>query len=394
MKLSKKLGLLATTTIAAFAFSCAAYAIEQKSSSEYSVEVAFWDEEVLKVPERIDYQYSSDKTFPDGPKTITEEYQIGDSSYIIGPNLSAGKSYWVRWKVYGTSTYSAPFEVVTTPDFDKNAKVYQTNATNNSATLSWTAAKGATGYEVFEYETGKKLKTFNTNKGVLNVKKDTTVTIKPIRKSSTGSFVARDGRINTLRTSARKLPSVPSNIKSEKDWYTWGHFMKFTWNPSAGADGYDIEYSLYNSKKATVEDVGYYETTKISDVKNAFYKVRLRSYIKCGEKKICSNWSAYTYHCDDLADDVSLKSMKKKRIRVAWLKTKGAKKYIVYMAKGSDGGYKKIKVTKKRNLVIKKFKKKKLKKGTTYYFRVVAVGKFGKKTWKSNNTASSSIELE
>ena len=391
MKLSKKLGLLVATTVAALGFTCAAQAFEQKDSSYYSARLSVWSEDEINHPDRIDYQYCTDKTFADS-KTITSLDDMVGDEFVIGPNLKAGKSYWFRWKVAGGSTWSDAYEFVTTPRFGDDAKATQTAATANSATFTWTKADGATGYRILNND-GNVVKTVTTNSATVNLSAEASYRVEPIRKASTTSFVASK-EANSVYANLKVAPKVPKNITYYSDWYTWGHFIRFEWGSSAGADGYEFEYALHNGKNKVVDDCD--DAYDRIDAKTQFYRVRVRAYIKIGTKKIYSPWTAYKYLCQDTADVVKLKTTtgKKKKIRISWMRIKGAKKYIVYMAKNNDGGYKKIKTTKKRTLVLKKFKKKKLQRGAEYYFKVIAVGKFEKKTVKSENRTYSYIKVE
>ena len=71
-------------------------------------------------------------------------------------------------------------------------------------------------------------------------------------------------------------------------------------------------------------------------------------------------------------------------IQIKWQKLKGVSGYDIYMSRKQNSGYKKVaSVNAKTTLkTIKKIGKKKLKKGTYYYY-VVAKKKLGKKTFKS-----------
>ena len=71
-------------------------------------------------------------------------------------------------------------------------------------------------------------------------------------------------------------------------------------------------------------------------------------------------------------------------IQIKWQKLKGVSGYDIYLSKKQNSGYKKVaSVNAKTTLkTIKKLGKKKLKKGTYYYY-VVAKKKIGKKTYKS-----------
>ena len=74
----------------------------------------------------------------------------------------------------------------------------------------------------------------------------------------------------------------------------------------------------------------------------------------------------------------------KPAIQIKWQKLKGVSGYDIYLSKKQNRGYKKVaSVNAKTTLkTIKKLGKKKLKKGTYYYY-VVAKKKVGKKTYKS-----------
>ncbi len=71
-------------------------------------------------------------------------------------------------------------------------------------------------------------------------------------------------------------------------------------------------------------------------------------------------------------------------IQIKWQKLKGVSRYDIYLSKKQNSGYKKVASANAKTTLktIKKLGKKKLKKGTYYYY-VVAKKKVGKKTYKS-----------
>ena len=73
---------------------------------------------------------------------------------------------------------------------------------------------------------------------------------------------------------------------------------------------------------------------------------------------------------------------KSKKLTVKWSKVTGAKSYTVSISTKQSKGFKKVKTVKasKRKVVIKKYGKKKLKKGKIYWIRIVPNVKSGKKT--------------
>ena len=391
MKLAKKFGLLVATTVAAIGLTSVAYGFGQKDAGATYVKVNFWNEGDINYPDEIDYQYCSDKSFA-ASKTKDFKRVEGKSIYTI-EDLDPGQSYWVRYRESGMFDYSSAFEVVTTPRFPtEEVKIYQTNATANTATFTWTAATGATGYRVMD-EYNNVIQTVSTNKATIKLSKGALYRVEPIRKASTSSFVAKKGA-NELNVWLRNAPSVPKNITFRSELYVSGDLLKFKWDGSSDVKGYEFEYSLYNGKKKVVEECEFAE--KVIYSKNQFYRVRIRSFWKSENRKFYSGWSNYKYLCQDTGRIIKLKAIsgKKKKIKISWKTIKGAKKYKVYMAKGKNSGYKKIKTTKKKSLVVDKFNKKKLKKGTEYYFKVIAVGKFDNKTVESENRTYTSIEIK
>lgn len=89
-----------------------------------------------------------------------------------------------------------------------------------------------------------------------------------------------------------------------------------------------------------------------------------------GHSYICE-WDTST--ATVLPDQVKLSSVKKataNSVILSWKKLGGVKGYAIYMKKGKNGKYKKIKDTKSKEITT--FYKTKLKRKNTYYFQVRA----------------------
>lgn len=89
---------------------------------------------------------------------------------------------------------------------------------------------------------------------------------------------------------------------------------------------------------------------------------------------------------------VKVKNSSKKTATVTWKKVKGATGYIVYRATKKNGKYKAVKTMKKASIT--KFKNTKLKKKKTYYYKVRAVKKAGKKTIYSTYSKTVSVKIK
>lgn len=89
---------------------------------------------------------------------------------------------------------------------------------------------------------------------------------------------------------------------------------------------------------------------------------------------------------------VKVKNSSKKTATVTWKKVKGATGYIVYRATKKNGKYKAVKTITKASTT--KFKNKKLKKKKTYYYKVRAVKKAGKKVIYSAYSKTVSVKIK
>lgn len=98
-----------------------------------------------------------------------------------------------------------------------------------------------------------------------------------------------------------------------------------------------------------------YNTLK--NIKNQFYKLRVRAYVTIDNKNYYGAWSDYTVFA--LQPKVGLKKSGKK-LKITWKKVSGAKNYTVYMSTSKTGGYKKLTTTKKRAYTAKNSKRRSL----------------------------------
>lgn len=381
MKLFKKFGLLATTTVATVMFGCMAYGMEQTGSSTSQATVEFGS------ANRIVWQLADDSNFSSitrqsgsNGKNTAERIYGGKKTFN---DLQSGKSFWVRYKTENDADWRESIEIVTAPKFASDSKLSETGCAVGSATLGWDEASGATSYEVISNNVV--LATTPTTSATININTSTEVKVYAMRKSSS-NYVAKNS--NYLSLSGVK--PVPGKISKVKYDGTNSSGINVKWDAIQGADGYEMQYCTYKGKGKTIVDrTNWYNYTyaSISKPKRILYRVKARAYVKIAGQKFYGEWSPEKYVCKDLNyEDVKLKSAstrKSNRISVSWNKMSGAKKYVVYMAKDNAAGFKKIKTTKKRAIVVTKFKGRKLSTNTSYYFRVIAVGKAGKKKFKT-----------
>ncbi|MCR5629886.1 hypothetical protein [Eubacterium sp.] len=188
---------------------------------------------------------------------------------------------------------------------------------------------------------------------------------------------------------------IPAKLETPHYSSTYdGGSVLLEWEPDLSIDGYEIEYAYASGKKTTVKDIKDDCYCEIPCRKN-FYRARVRAYVKDDNgNKTYGEWSDYGYFAKDLShQDVETDGYvvnKKNKVKVTWNIIKGAVKYEVYMSTAYKTGFKKVKTVKKNKntFTITKFRKKKIKRGRTYYVRVCAVTKVGKRVIKTPMTES------
>lgn len=150
--------------------------------------------------------------------------------------------------------------------------------------------------------------------------------------------------------------------------------VKVTWSPSAHAQS----YQLYRKTGNKVVKVG--NTTKQTtavDTEPAAGKTSLYYVVALsGGQKGYTDSAAGTgksIKIPKMTGKVTASLVKGKRaVTIKWKKVKGADSYLIYRAEGKNGSWKKIGTVKKNKATIYRDSKK-LKKGKTYYYKVVTV---------------------
>lgn len=383
----KKIGLVVGTLSATMLLSCGVFAATDVRQTDDSISSAKieWNKDPNCTTSYVEVSNTADFsqfTSYDVPRV---------SKYTI-KGMMSGSSKWVRVKE--NNHYTDIIEVVSRPEKVRNNYVTQTGCQVGKALVEWTGIDGATGYEV--YVGGNYAFDVNTNKATIDVSNATEkvrAQVLPFRQSSTGYKAWATDRVNMKVLSYLKgLPSKVAKLDFKQEVSTSIHVI---WPSVKGADGYEFTYSNYKGKRTVTKEStssgGY-----ISSANRIFYRVKARAYVEFAGKRYYGAWSDEAYTGIDLSygvNNLKAKKVSKKKIKLSWNRIQGADKYVIYMSSTNGSGFKKIKTTKKRNLVIKKFGKKKLKKGTTYYFKVVATKKVGSQKYRTVYDSQKSLTL-
>ncbi len=345
---------------------------------------------------------------PSNPQNWVEKDYSSDPNSLYASGLTAGSTYYVSvrgatdwdfdnsWdqKIWEWCTdLSAPVEVVTVPD-GSNARLVQTGAALNSVTMTLSGVSGANYYLLGSsgiYSSAQFYASSTTptvTAASLNPNTSYSMYAYACRKAVTTDFVAHPNYDSDADYSAKTLTSK-INTKNFGVSSVWSNINSYGFAVSNGfaADGYQFQFQTLKGKvKKEITTTS--TSTSVSDfINGTFYKYRVRSYVDCGSNKAFSQWSDFRYiGVSKKVTGTSRTRGKKRTLNLSWKKVSGASKYVVYISKSRDGGYKKVKTlsSKKSSIKITKFGKKKIKKNTTYYVKLVAKGKSGKKTVSSD----------
>ncbi len=236
------------------------------------------------------YRYSSSK------KKYVYEGKTKKLKFTVD-ELYAGKTYKFKVRAYktknGKNTYGTYSDVVKGTTKPKKVTGLKTTYIGTSnVKLSWKKAKGATGYEVFLYDSSKKAYVskgnVTTNSCVLRKLSSNTA-----YKVKVSAFHKKNGKVSGLKSAALSFrTSIPEVYSIAVSGVTENAYT-IKWSPVSGADGYAV--CRYNYDRAGWSEIAKVTGTSYS-VKNLqpgtsdYYKVR--AYQKNGSSYRYGGYSA------------------------------------------------------------------------------------------------------
>ena len=319
------------------------------------------------------YSYSSDN------KTYTGEALTGNGGKdtfinLAGANWAAGNTYYVKVRAFDGTKYSEAVVATVATAPKAPATMTQVAADNASATVSWAASTGATGYLIrfgATQATAKDIQVVKTTSVKLTgLSADSAyyLAVYPIRQVTT-SFYASENCVENPRV----LTTAPA-VKGLKlaSWDVKSNIVTLQWNNTAKYEnGYQIE--IYKADNKLVKTYNIYgrraksKTFILKSVKNTPFQYRVRTYTFMNGEKQYGAWSDLAYAIPQA--NVSAAKVSNDAVKLSWTKVPGAKNYTVYRATKEGGKFKKVATTKKAAYTVKKLKTYK-----DYYFYVKANG--------------------
>ena len=176
-----------------------------------------------------------------------------------------------------------------------------------------------------------------------------------------------------------KAPEAVKAFRQKAQSTTW---ITLSWGKSADADGYLLyRYDAKTKKSELIQNIASASTQsyKIKKLKKATnYTFQIIPYKNAEGKRLMGPAASLKTSTATKAPTVKVEKRSSKAVRIKWKKIKGCSGYEIAMSQKKTKNYKVIKTMKKVSAV--KFDKKKgLKKGKTYYFKVRTYRKAGGK---------------
>lgn len=300
------------------------------------------------------------------------------STSYTDSNSTAGKTYYYKVKaVHSVAKASSAFSAIKSGLCDlaqPNVKVTNAAATGK-VKLSWTKLAGAKSYKI--YRSTSKTGSFTP------VKTTTALSYTDPNTTAGKTYYYKVQAIHSNTNANSVLSKVQSGIGDlpqptvEITNHTSTGKVRLVWTKIAGAKSYQIyraasrngAYSLIQTTTANS-----FIDTDTAAGKAYYYKVMALHK----NKDANSTYSTVKTGICDLAQPKISVSLSAGKPKVQWATVAGAKEYQLYQATSKDGDYKLVKTTTSLSYTFAG-----AKKGTTYYYKVMAVHKL--------NTANSAF---
>ncbi len=258
-----------------------------------------------------------------------------------------------------------------------NAKA--TSITYNSATLTWSKASSADGYEIYQYKSSKWTKiatTSSTSYKLTKLKTGTTYKYR-IRAYDKGLIRTTYGAY----TSTISVKPLPAKVTGLKATGVTAKTVKLTWSKVAGATGYVVQ-QYKGGKWVNIKTTSSTSYTVGSLSLGTTYSFRVRAYTTVSKTKHYSaSYSSTVKGTPTVAAPTGLavSGETATQAKITWKTVSGATGYQLY-----NYSTKKWTTTGSKNyLTIKS-----LKAGTQYKVTVRAYQKVGSKTYYGKNATT------
>ena len=205
--------------------------------------------------------------------------------------LAAAQKYTFAVRAYnkcvcGKITWSKKYVTINTATSPAKVKKVNTNSTTTSYKVTWTASKGATGYELYNFFSNKWLKFADTTKPEGSLVrmipgKKYKLAVRPYIDTESGRVYGEYTTFTAVL--APRAPKVEASSPAEGK-------LKIKWSSTWGANGYVVYYKLGNGKYKVYKTYSKAQEIEISGLKGGNYTVAVRSFMKTDKGRIYSGF--------------------------------------------------------------------------------------------------------
>jgi fibronectin type 3 domain-containing protein len=257
---------------------------------------------------------------------------VGFPIVKVGAGVNSS-TYQTNYKWFSTDPNY--YEPVPLPTSVKTASTY------NSVNLSWSAASGVSGYEIYRStsSTGTYTKIATTS--------STSYTNTSLNTGTTYYYKIRAYKSGTPTTfssfspvvSAKPSISIPTSVKAVSSSY---NSIKTSWAAVSGASGYEIYRAT--SSTGSYSRVGTTTSTSFTNSSlstNTPYYYKVRTYRNVGSSKVYSNFSSIISAKPIPSVPTSFKAsrLSSTSLKLTWSSVTGASGYQLYRSTSSTGTY-------------------------------------------------------
>lgn len=289
--------------------------------------------------------------------------------------LKTGIAYFYKirsFKIVGTTKVYGNFSSIVLakpiPAVPTNTNAISTSY--NGIKISWVAAGGASGYEVYRStsSTGAyALITATASASYINTGLITNENYYyKIRSYNTNGTSKLYGGFSSA-VSAKPIPAIPTSVKAVSSAY---NSSNISWIKVSGASGYEVYKSLSSTGTyiiVSATSAVSFSNTGLTTGITYFYKVR--AYTIVGKTKVYSNYSAAVSAKALLSVPTSVKAILSSynSIKTSWSAVSGASGYMIYRSLSSTGAYTLLSAT-----AATSYNNTGLTINKTYYYKVIA----------------------
>ena len=303
--------------------------------------------------------------------TYTKMYTT-KNLYYNNTSAVAGKTYYYKICAVDANGNKSDYSVVKSITCDLaqpvNTKI-SIKAENGKPYLTWDAVKGATGYEIWRAtsSSGTYTKMYTTSSLYYtntSAKPGTTYYYKVCAVMSGNSYATSAFSATRSITCDCAAPSISITVKADSGK------PSLTWKAVEGA----VKYEVYRATSKSGTYTKMYTTTGTSYINSTakpgttyYYKVRALGTTEYANSAY-STIKSITCDCAAPSISITVKADNGKPY-LTWKAVEGATKYEIYRAASKDGTYTKMYTT--TSLY---YTNTSAKPGTTYYYKIKALG--------------------